>query len=231
MQPPRFPALPTDAAGAISGPGRGLARWRSGRRHEVPTHLNVEDRVFYGLSLRQLMYLTSGLAGSYGLWSEWTQLPDAIRLVLAVAGLGLAVALALVRPGGHGLDEWAVIGLRYVTLPKRAVWRPGGPAGALLATAAAPRGATNWPRWAARRPVVGDGQPAGNESPSAAGWTELRLAVGPPHGAAPPPLAQGLAPGRGHDLDEPQAAYAPWRGSMPGRRLGRGEDAQAVRTR
>ena len=24
-------------------------------RHEIPTHLNVEDRAFYGLSVRQVM--------------------------------------------------------------------------------------------------------------------------------------------------------------------------------
>ena len=27
------------------------------RRHEIPTHLNVEDKAFVGLSVRQLMNL------------------------------------------------------------------------------------------------------------------------------------------------------------------------------
>ena len=32
-------------------------------RHEIPTHLNAEDRAFYGLTARQLMWLTVGCAG------------------------------------------------------------------------------------------------------------------------------------------------------------------------
>ena len=40
-------------------------------RHEIPTHLNVEDRAVYGLSVRQLTYLVVGSSGGYQLWSAW----------------------------------------------------------------------------------------------------------------------------------------------------------------
>ena len=97
------------------------------KRHEIPTHLNVEDKAFYGLSARQFMYLTIGLATSYGLWNQWPALPVAARLALAAVCFALAAALALVRPHGQGLEEWAFIVLHYAAAPKASVWRPREP--------------------------------------------------------------------------------------------------------
>ena len=96
-------------------------------RHEIPTHLNVEDRVALGLSLRQVLYLLVGLASAYGAWNQWATLPDAARASLAAACLLLAGIVALCRPGRRGLDEWAVVVLRYATVPKRSAWRRCAP--------------------------------------------------------------------------------------------------------
>ena len=98
------------------------------RRHEIPTHLNVEDKAFYGLSVRQVMYLTTGCATAYALWNQWPDAPPALRLGAALGCLLLAAALALVRPGGRGLEEWAFVALHYAATPKRAVWRVAEPA-------------------------------------------------------------------------------------------------------
>jgi hypothetical protein len=97
------------------------------QRHEIPTHLTVEDRAFYGLTARQLMWLTVGCAGGYGLWTQWPDLPAGIRLALAGVCLTLAVVLALVRPHGRGLEEWAFVALHYAALPKVSAWRPREP--------------------------------------------------------------------------------------------------------
>lgn len=97
------------------------------QRRQIPTHLNVEDKAFYGLSVRQFTYLTIGFATSYGLWNQWPDLPVAARLVLAAACFALAIALALVRPHGRGLEEWAFVVLHYVAMPKSGVWRPQDP--------------------------------------------------------------------------------------------------------
>lgn len=96
-------------------------------RHEIPTHLNVEDRAFYGLTVRQVMYLTVGAASGYGLWNQWPALPVGLRLGLAVACFLLAVAVALVRPHGRGLEEWAFVALHYAAVPKVCTWRPREP--------------------------------------------------------------------------------------------------------
>lgn len=99
----------------------------SHRRHEIPTHLNVEDRAFYGLSVRQATLLIVGLAGGYGLWSQWPDIFPILRLAIAATCVGAAAALALFRPGGRGLEEWIFVALRYLSLPKSAVWRPRVP--------------------------------------------------------------------------------------------------------
>ncbi len=97
------------------------------RRHEIPTHLNVEDKAFFGLSVRQVLFLVSGLSASYALWSQWPELPAALRLGLAAATLIGAIAFVLVHPGRRGLEEWAFVALHYAATPKVATWRPREP--------------------------------------------------------------------------------------------------------
>lgn len=91
--------------------------------HEIPTHLNVEDTVVLGLSIRQFAYLVVGLAGGYGLWNQWPDLVLGLRVVPPGMWLIAAVTIALVRPYGRGLEEWAFVALHYAVLPKQTVWR------------------------------------------------------------------------------------------------------------
>ena len=93
-------------------------------RHEIPTHLNVEDRAFIGLSMRQLLMLLVGLAGGYVLWERCPGLPPGVRLALAAVPPLIAALVALVRPAGRGLEEWCFVALQYGASPRVAVWRP-----------------------------------------------------------------------------------------------------------
>jgi hypothetical protein len=111
----------TPSPAAVHDPeAGGPARWV----HEVPTHLDVQDRALLGLTVRQVLCLASAAACSYGLWSRWPALPVGLRLGLAALCVGLGLVLALVRPGGRGLGEWALAALRYAGAPRRCVWRP-----------------------------------------------------------------------------------------------------------
>jgi len=92
-------------------------------RHEIPTHLNVEDKAFAGLTMRQLMTAAVGLGLAYGVASE-PPLPMAIRLAAAGVVLLLVALLALWRPAGRALEDWAFVLLRYWAVPRVAVWRP-----------------------------------------------------------------------------------------------------------
>lgn len=96
-------------------------------RHQIPTHLNVEDRAILGLTVRQVSYLVAGCAGAYGLWSHWPDWPESVRLGVAALCLLTALIVALVRPAGRGLEQWAFVGLHYAATPKRGAWRPREP--------------------------------------------------------------------------------------------------------
>ena len=93
------------------------------RRHEIPTHLNVEDRAILGLTVRQISYLVVGCAGAYSLWTQWPDWPDVVRLTMAGACLLAATVVALVRPAGRGLEQWVFVALHYSATPKRGAWR------------------------------------------------------------------------------------------------------------
>src|SRR6266545_2853233 len=66
-------------------------------RHEIPTHLNVEDKAFAGLTMRQLMTAAIGLALAYGAASE-PPFPVPVRLVASGLVLAVTTVLALWRP-------------------------------------------------------------------------------------------------------------------------------------
>jgi hypothetical protein len=97
------------------------------RHHEVPTHLNVEDKVLLGLTVRQFLYILVGSSAAYTLWSETTWLPDAVRVSLAAACLAASLAFALLRPYERALEEWLVATLVYVASPRHATWQPAEP--------------------------------------------------------------------------------------------------------
>jgi PrgI family protein len=114
--------------------------------HEIPTHLNVEDRVLFGLTVRQLLYLMVGCSSGYGLWERAAQAGDGARLAgaqttafggvtpepglalaLAAACLLVAAAFALVRPLGRPLEEWLVAAVCFVAAARTSTWQPAEP--------------------------------------------------------------------------------------------------------
>lgn len=78
------------------------------QRHEVPTHLNIEDKAFAGLTMRQLMVAIIGLALAYSAMSE-APLPLAIRLAAGATVLLVTAAISLWQPAGRSLEDWAFV--------------------------------------------------------------------------------------------------------------------------
>ncbi len=93
-------------------------------RHEIPTHLNVEDRVLGGLTMPQLLVLLAGGCAGYAAWQAVTSLPTGLRLGIALVVQACAVAAALIRPHGQSLVLWALVYLRFLALPCVCLWRP-----------------------------------------------------------------------------------------------------------
>ena len=92
-------------------------------RHEIPTHLNVPDHAYLGLTMRQLLTVAIGLALAYGAVSD-VPLPFTLRLAAAAGVLLVTAVLALWRPAGRAAEEWAFVLVRYWATPRVAVWRP-----------------------------------------------------------------------------------------------------------
>lgn len=97
------------------------------RHHEVPTHLDVEDKVLFGLTVRQFLYLLVGSSTSYALWEQLVSFGDGPRAALAGLCAGVTVAFALLRPAGRPLEEWLMALVVYCATPHRATWRPVEP--------------------------------------------------------------------------------------------------------
>jgi len=97
------------------------------RHHEVPTHLNVEDKVLVGLTVRQFLYMLVGSSVAYTLWEQSTALGDVGRICVGALCIALTLAFALLRPADRPLEEWLAAALVFATSPRRSVWRPEEP--------------------------------------------------------------------------------------------------------
>ncbi len=99
---------------------------RSGQ-HEIPTHLNVEDKLLFGLTARQFLYVLVGSSMAYAVWDQAATAPSALRISITAACMLVGAALALVRPFGRSLEEWLLAGLIFVSRPRRTIWLPREP--------------------------------------------------------------------------------------------------------
>jgi hypothetical protein len=95
--------------------------------HEVPTHLDVEDKVLFGLTVRQFLYLLVGCSASYALWERMATLGEPVRIGAGAMCGTTTLAFALLRPAGRALEEWLVAALVFAASPRTAIWRPSEP--------------------------------------------------------------------------------------------------------
>ncbi len=99
----------------------------SARHHEVPTHLNVEDKVLFGLTVRQFLYVLVGCSAAYALWDQLGSSALGIRVIVVGLCASLTLALALLRPAGRALEEWLLAALLFAASPRRATWQSSEP--------------------------------------------------------------------------------------------------------
>ncbi len=93
------------------------------QQHEIPTHLNVEDKVLFGLTVRQVLYLMVGCSIGYGVWGQTAQLAEPTRLALPIVVALVAIAFALLRPAGRPLEEWLVAAVCFLATPRVSTWQ------------------------------------------------------------------------------------------------------------
>lgn len=104
-------------------------------RHQVPTHVLVEDKLLsvlgVHLTLRQTALLLLGGGLSVALWKHLSALAPLgaggllLRLSLSALPCVAAVLLAFLRPAGRTPEAWLLVLGRYLSRPHLALWRPG----------------------------------------------------------------------------------------------------------
>jgi hypothetical protein len=99
----------------------------TGRHHEVPTHLMVEDRVLFGLTVRQFLHVLVGCSAAYAAWDQLAPLAEVVRATLVALALITGVAFALVKPGGRALEEWLLAAVMFAGAARSATWQPHEP--------------------------------------------------------------------------------------------------------
>ena len=83
------------------------------REHEVPTHVQAEDRVLLGFTFPQIVAVTAVCAISYGAYRYAPVGPSEVRMALAVV-LGLVgIAMVVGKIGGRRLPLVAADLLKY----------------------------------------------------------------------------------------------------------------------
>jgi hypothetical protein len=95
--------------------------------HEIPTHLDVQDKLMLGLTVRQFLYLLVGASLAYAAWEQPAAIPIALRTAIVAGALAVATAVALLRPLGRPLEEWVIVALLHAAQPRVATWQQPEP--------------------------------------------------------------------------------------------------------
>ena len=88
------------------------------REHEVPTHLQAEDRVLLWLTFPQIVAVMAVCALAYGAY-RYAPGPSEVQLALAVAGGVIGIASIVGRVGGRGLPVVVADLLRFRLVRRR----------------------------------------------------------------------------------------------------------------
>jgi hypothetical protein len=97
--------------------------------YKVPTHMNLPDKVVFGLTARQLLLLLVGCSLGYNLWLHLGALDalalpgQMLRIVLALVPAVCAATLALISVADRPLEVWFLVLVRYWQRPRIYVWR------------------------------------------------------------------------------------------------------------
>jgi PrgI family protein len=94
---------------------------------KVPANVELEDRLAFGLTGKQLLTIGASAVGAYGIFLLLAPLlptPLALAAMLATAAAG--VLLALVRRDGLAGDQLALAIARFMLAPKRRLLAPDG---------------------------------------------------------------------------------------------------------
>ncbi len=89
--------------------------------HDIPTHLDIEDRPALGLTAPQLLILAGGVLACVGALRQ-PHLPMVARAIEGLAPLALALLLVFVRPANRSLLVWGRAALLHLSSARVLTW-------------------------------------------------------------------------------------------------------------
>jgi len=89
-------------------------------RYQVPQFIEVEDRIFGQLTLKQFLYVSGGAAIGFLLW---TSLPNFLALLISVPVVGFFIALAFYQSNGRPFVNTVESAIKYFFAVKLYIWK------------------------------------------------------------------------------------------------------------
>jgi hypothetical protein len=89
-------------------------------RYQVPQFIEVEDRIFGQLTLKQFLYVSGGAAVGFILW---TSLPNFLALLIGIPVVGFFIALAFYQSNGRPFVNTVESAIKYFFATKLYIWK------------------------------------------------------------------------------------------------------------
>ncbi|PIR69584.1 MAG: hypothetical protein COU47_02405 [Candidatus Niyogibacteria bacterium CG10_big_fil_rev_8_21_14_0_10_46_36] len=90
------------------------------RRFQVPQFIEVEDKLFGPLTLKQFIYILGGVAITFILW---VSLPLFVTIILGVPIMAFSLGLAFYKVNGESLITILSHGIQYLSRSRLYIWR------------------------------------------------------------------------------------------------------------
>ena len=90
------------------------------QRFQVPQFIEVEDKLFGPLTLKQFIYVLGGTAITFILW---VSLPIFLTILLGVPVMGFSIGLAFYKINGEPLVTILSHGVQYLSRSRLYIWR------------------------------------------------------------------------------------------------------------
>jgi len=89
-------------------------------RYQVPQFIEVEDKIFGQLTLKQFLYVAGGAAIGFILWSS---LPQFLAILIGLPVVGFFLALAFYQSNGRPFILTVESAIKYFFATKLYIWR------------------------------------------------------------------------------------------------------------
>jgi len=90
-------------------------------KYQVPQFIEVEDRIFGPLTLKQFLYVAGGAAIGFLLWSS--PLPRFLAILIGVPLVGFFMALAFYQMNGRPFVNTVESAVKYFFASKLYIWK------------------------------------------------------------------------------------------------------------